>query len=330
MGSTSLFRFQSWLTEHMAVRSTFNQVLELIKDDIATEEMMIGHHTLSARAQLLLVLWYFATPDSYRSICGRFDIGKATGLRSVRRVANALSKKSSIIIKWPTGVEYDQVVAGFAAKGFPNTVGAIDGCHIEIPKPKEHGVSYINRHGYSSILLQAVCDHNLKYVDCYVGEVGSCHDAKVLTRSDIWNKINYQQNIHFPNDTHLIGDKAYPCLPQLQCPYKDNGHLTNAQKHFNMKFSSARSTVERSFALLKGRFRCLKYLDVRKLEWAPKYILACCVLHNICSNNGDHIDIDFIEEQDIEDIPDINRRQLQIVGQLKRDRICAELYNAIN
>ncbi|KAG5893706.1 hypothetical protein JTB14_017813 [Gonioctena quinquepunctata] len=38
-------------------RSTFNQVLELIKDDIATEEMMIGHHTLSARAQLISELY---------------------------------------------------------------------------------------------------------------------------------------------------------------------------------------------------------------------------------------------------------------------------------
>lgn len=49
-------------------RGSFNQVLNLIKDDIQNEEMAIGHHSLSARAQLLLVLWYFATPDSYRLV----------------------------------------------------------------------------------------------------------------------------------------------------------------------------------------------------------------------------------------------------------------------
>lgn len=151
-----------------------------------------------------------------------------------------------------------------------------------------------------------------------------------MTKSEIWIKINEQAHTSFPNNSHLIGDKAYPCLPQLQCPYKDNGHLTEAQKNFNKRLSSARSTIERSFAYLKGRFRCLKYLDVRNLIWAPKYIMACCVLHNICMNNDDIIEIDVIqanqEDNDIL-IPDINRRQLQVAGQQKRNQICAELFN---
>lgn len=72
----------------------------------------------------------------------------------MRRVANALFKKCPLIIKWPSGDESDRVIQGFDAKGFPNTIGAIDGTHIEIPKPKKHSTSYINRHGYSSLILQ--------------------------------------------------------------------------------------------------------------------------------------------------------------------------------
>jgi hypothetical protein len=29
----------------------------------------------------------------------------------------------------------------------------------------------------------------------------------------------------FPEDTHIVGDKAYPCLPQLITPFRNNGHL---------------------------------------------------------------------------------------------------------
>lgn len=38
--------------------------------------------------------------------------------------------------------------------GFPKVLGAIDGTHVQITKPKEHGESYINRKGYHSMQLQ--------------------------------------------------------------------------------------------------------------------------------------------------------------------------------
>lgn len=52
----------------------------------------------------------------------------------------------------------------------------------------------------------------------------------------------------FPGDTHLLGDKANPCTPQLMTPHKDNGYLTNAQRQYNFKLSAMRSTKERTFA----------------------------------------------------------------------------------
>jgi len=43
-----------------------------------------------------------------------------------------------------------------------------------------------------------------------------------------------------------------------------------------------RQVIERAFALLKGRFRRLKYLHMSCINLIPYVILACCVLHNIC------------------------------------------------
>lgn len=92
----------------------------------------------------------------HRSICGRFNVGKATALRTVRRVAEALLYVGPNFILWPTNDYLEETINGFHRMGFPNTIGAIDATHIKIPKPKDHGNSYINRKSYPSIILQVM------------------------------------------------------------------------------------------------------------------------------------------------------------------------------
>lgn len=76
--------------------------------------------------------------------------------------------------------------------------------------------------------------------------------------------------------------------------------------------AGTRQVIERAFALLKGRFRRLKYLDMNRDDMIASVILACCVLHNIClvtrpqENHADYIE---------EGLPHINlHRPRQIVG----------------
>lgn len=145
----------------------------------------------------------------------------------------------------------------------------------------------------------------------------------------MWEKIIQEDNA-FPNDTHLIGDKAYPCLPHLQVPYKNNGNLTPAQRNYNFRLSSARVAIERAFGMLKARFRCLLYLDIRKIEWAPKYVIACCVIHNICVENNDYFDNpevgnNYVAKEEPHAIPPI--RHLVQIGHAKRNVLCAQLFN---
>lgn len=133
-----------------------------------------------------------------------------------------------------------------------------------------------------------------------------------------------------PENSHLVGDSAYPCLPHLMTPYRDNGHLTLQQRNYNYKLSRVRSTVERSLALLKQRFRCLKFLDIQRLDWAPKYIVVCAVLHNICIMQNDILqNIEIIniinEQEDIIVRNDPVLRQLHQQGEHKRNQLCALL-----
>ncbi len=176
------------------------------------------------------------------------------------------------------------------------------------------------------IIPQAVVDHQRLFTFVYAGEVGSCHDAEVFRRSRLSQYIEEEDK--FPNNTHIIGDKAYALHPKVMTPYRDNGHMTPQQINYNYCLSRARSIVERAFGLLKGRWRCL--LDnfaVRHLGWASRYILAICVLHNICIMQDDLWDVMPPPEDEDEQIPIPHHApgQIRHLAEIKREEICLNL-----
>jgi len=93
----------------------------------------------------------------YRCISDRFDVGKATAWRAVRRVVNAFYSFLHTFIKCPTREEAERTWNIVKDKcSFPKVIGAIDGTHKRIAAPKIHPEAYINRKGYHSIQLQVL------------------------------------------------------------------------------------------------------------------------------------------------------------------------------
>ncbi|KAK0177208.1 hypothetical protein PV328_001284 [Microctonus aethiopoides] len=56
---------------------------------------------------------------------------------------------------------------------------------------------------------------------------------------------------YFPENTHLLGDKAYTLQKHLMTPFIDNGDLTVEETHYNYVHSSTRMTIERAMGLLR-------------------------------------------------------------------------------
>ncbi|KAJ8913982.1 hypothetical protein NQ315_008974 [Exocentrus adspersus] len=155
--------------------------------------------------------------------------------------------------------------------------------------------------------------------------VGSVHDQRVFRLSEVYGYLGDAEK--FPEDSHLIGDSAYKLHENLLVPYRDNGHLTERQRNYNFCHSSARMAIERSFGTLKGRFcSLLTVLPMRKIDSIPAHIIACLVLHNICSFRGDDLLIT-LNEGDADNIPrNVNmRHDVAQVGVAKRDLICQRL-----
>lgn len=69
-------------------------------------------------------------------------------------MTEALLKLGPSIITWPHGESLNLIKEGFRQIGFPDTIGAVDGTYIKIPKPKEYGLSYICRKNFPSVILQ--------------------------------------------------------------------------------------------------------------------------------------------------------------------------------
>ncbi|XP_048512464.1 putative nuclease HARBI1 [Athalia rosae] len=262
-----------------------------------------------------------ATTDSYRSVCDRFNVGRATAVRAVRRVCRALFIRAPRFIQWPTEDRAVKLMRGFErSSGFPKTIGAIDETHIRINAPKQNPADYIDRKGFHSIQLQDVCDHRTLITHCYAGHPGSVHNRRVFRLSEVADYLN--DDDAFPEDSHILGDAAYEIHQHLLTPYRDNGYLSGKQKKYNYRHSSARVTIERCFGLLKGRMRSLLHcLPMTRVDSMAEYIVACCVVHNICILREDEIIVVTMPECNRENNRNCLREVRRNAGILKRDVI---------
>lgn len=167
--------------------------------------------------------------------------------------------------------------------------------------------------------MQLVCDHRALITHCYAGYPGSVHDQRIFRQSEVADYLNDARK--FSADSHILGDAAYG-LHQLLTPFRDNGHLTERQKNYNYRHSAARVAVERCIGLLKGRMRSLlDRLPMSRIDLMAEYIIAYCVIHNICTLRRDEIIVVTIPSSHENDTDHISQERRQNTGNDKRNLI---------
>jgi len=111
-----------------------------------------------------------------------FAIGKSTISILLRDVVYAINDTMRSELSWPSGDRLRQCQADFKRLcGLPAVVGAIDGTHVAISKPR-HGATdyYYFKSGGYTLNCQAVVDSNKMFLDLFLGMPGSTNDSRML------------------------------------------------------------------------------------------------------------------------------------------------------
>ena len=114
------------------------------------------------------LLWRFATGNSFKTCGLQFGLGISTAKTVCFEFENALISRKDQFINFPlTRRDREEKMNEFIIMDEygigPQTVGAIDGCHIEINAPPQNKEDYYNRKQHYSVILQATVDCSLKF-----------------------------------------------------------------------------------------------------------------------------------------------------------------------
>lgn len=284
-------------------RDTFERFVDVMSPFLMKPR---GISDISSEKKLLVFVKYLSTQITFQCIADIFGICETSVHSIIHDLSRIVCKRlMPNLIRWPKGNKVKEVVDAYQElSGFPGVIGAIDGSHIPIPTPTEFPENYINRKQFPSIVLQAVCESNLKFTDVFCGWPGSVHDSRIMKNSPFMEKVQNDYNQTFPANTHLIGDSAYALTSWMMVPFKDFGKLTKEQKRYNYHHSSTRMCIERAFGALKGRFRRLKYVDLRHIPSIVEVVLSCCTLHQLCIDCSEDV-LGYINEG-LADVIEVN------------------------
>ncbi|XP_076253802.1 uncharacterized protein LOC143192369 [Rhynchophorus ferrugineus] len=233
--------------------------------------------------EVLVCLWYLGTTESLKAVAARFNSVSFSWetLLTIGYMISDLNRKTGII-SWPSREEAANIMKQFEkVSGVPGVIGCIKGLHIKIPAYRNTKV-YISNKMFDSVYLQGVCDHRRAFTDIYLSQNGSLHTSTLFSRSDLGCKpLKYR----FPAGSHIVGNKDFKLEKYVMVDFTEN--VDNKKRAFNQKLWETRTIVDQAFALLRGRFTRLKYMDTRKVYVILVITNMACILHNVCIANDD-------------------------------------------
>jgi hypothetical protein len=173
---------------------------------------------------------------------------------------------------------------------FKDCIGAIDGSLIPVSVPAALDESYFCRKGFKAQNILAVVSFDLTFQYVLAGWEGTAHDSRVL--DDALGK-----GFEIPEDKYYLADAGYGMSPHFLTPYRGvRYHLKewaqagqqpqNEKELYNLRHSSLRNAIERTFGVLKKRFKVLNTPIEYNLKVQVSLVKALCALHNFIKREG--------------------------------------------
>ncbi|KAI5640601.1 DDE superfamily endonuclease domain-containing protein [Phthorimaea operculella] len=216
-------------------------------------------------------LWLLTNDISFGEIGAQFGLHKSSVSYIFHEIAALLAEERYHFITWPSMEEQHLTRIKVNSRfKFPNCVGFLDVSQFKVALKRS------KKSLPETMLLQAVCDENLRFIDIHIGDVGATKKSKLFRESLLASELKNFVDL----DNHILGDSEYKLKKNLITPYSSEEVLTDEEMKFNQIHWRARSYISHAFELLKERFRKLNYLDCSKPDAVKTLICAACVLHN--------------------------------------------------
>ncbi|XP_069063556.1 putative nuclease HARBI1 [Pleurodeles waltl] len=278
----------------------------------------------------LLASLHMLTTGSFQTTAAQVGgISQPTFSAFLLKVLDAIIHLTPHDIRFPNTQQLQQETKqGFyQIAGFPHVLGAMD-CtvvHIVLPLATKH--LYRNHKHTHSINLQAIVDHCGIFTNILAKYLGSVHDAYIFRHSTI--------NLQFQDGQYgnglLIADQGYSIEPWVMTPC--GNPTTEAEQAYNEGHRKTMNVVERTFGLLKSRFRCLAVTG-GSLLYLPllvcKIILVCAILHDICIGTSvpwdELVDVTSVEDDDNDALQEEGEQQNTAARLCRRQQIVLNVF----
>lgn len=280
----------------------FTTVCSLAREDMQQGDIPLSLRNIEGRLisvekQVAIAVMRLTSGSTIKSISQLLGCGKSTVVKIVNKFVGSIRQRASNFLQWPANAEkLTEVKDGFYRKhGLVNCCGAIDATHVRMELPAgESSDVWVDRNHNFSMILQAIVDTELRFLDVCIGYPGSLSHARCLRESAFYRRCCNGQRLNGDSvqvgETHfreyIVGDWKYPLLRWLMKTYRQT-ELTPPRVVYNEKMAATRIVVARAFGRLKGTWRILQGTLLRpNIERLPKMIHACCILHNMCIDAG--------------------------------------------
>ena len=205
-----------FIARYRITRAIFTQLLDRL--DTFTVRPTSRSHSIPTTTQLAVTLQFLATGTFQTVVASCHGISQCSVSRCIANITDALCSCASDLIHFPNEDGQRRNQLRFQDKyGFPKVLGCVDGSHIPIVAPPTNEPLYVNRKGYHSINVQAICDADFRFIDIVVKWPGSTHDAFIWRQSGINQFIN--SGVIPTVNGWFLGNSGYPLRQNLMTPY---------------------------------------------------------------------------------------------------------------
>jgi hypothetical protein len=308
--------------------------------------------TASTKQKLMIFLYICGTGASYRSASVLFhcSISQISSIfHDVLPAVCALHKANVLVPQSGEPVHPRIALDNKYSPFLDDCVGAIAGNHIPvIHKSKTDrpdmfsAAAFRNRNSTPSQNILAAVDMSMNFLCVHAGWEASAHDGTVLVDAIASRNIKPPPSKFWVADAgHMVkdGDKETCLVPYQSVRYHLKEWVHGEQKPknekelFNLRHSSIRNVVERTFGVFKARFKIVETThNGFSLRTQIQLVYALTALHNFINAHGEDpwAEWDVLDSSTPTEVEDVSPIQPDSTAQtnmeLLRDQIAVGMW----